>query len=153
MLDLYLPSLPSVGLVSGTTQAEPCFLFVTSCSAVVVQSALRGMCPPGAGVQAPAAARAAAPAEPAWLCSGPAPRHPKGEGVLFGATQQGFCLTMAQPQAGGVWDQVQHGEMIILFLPQYCYGLHDRSKHLIDVTHIHPLTRRLPCTVCSTSNF
>lgn len=76
-----------------------------------MQSALSGMCPPGAGVQASTAARVAAPAEPPGLRSRQAPWHPQGEGVLIGATQQGVCFTVAQPQAGGVWDQVQHGEM------------------------------------------
>ena len=110
-LTFFFPSLSSAGLVSGTTQAEPCFLFITSCPAVVVQSALSGMCPSRAGVQASTAAWVAAPAELAGLCGRQAPWHPQGEGVFSGATQQGVCFSVAQPQTGGVWDQVQHGEM------------------------------------------
>lgn len=103
--------LPSAGLVSATTQAEPCFFFFPPCPAVVVQSELSGLCPPRARVQAAAAARVASPAKSAGLCSWKAPWYPQGEGVFSGAAQQGVCLTVAQPQAGGVWDQVQHGEI------------------------------------------
>lgn len=102
--NLKIESLSSAGLVSSATQAEPCFLFITSRPAVVVQSALGGMCSPGAGVQTSTAARVAASAEPSGFCSWQAPWHPQGEGVLPGATQQGVCFTVAQPQAGGVWD-------------------------------------------------
>lgn len=73
---------------------------------MVVQSALGGMRPSGAGVQASTAARAEAPEEPAWLRSRQTAQHPQGEGVLPGPTQQGVRLPVAQPQAGGVWDQM-----------------------------------------------
>lgn len=72
---ILFPSLFTAGLVSGATQAKPCFLFFTSCPAVVVQSALCGMCSAGAGVQTSTTAWVAAPEEPAWLCSRQAPRH------------------------------------------------------------------------------
>lgn len=92
--------------MSDTIQAEPSFLFVASCPAVVVQPALGGVGPPGTGVQAPAAARAEAGAQPARLRCRQAAVHPQGEGVLSGPTQQGVCVPVAEPQAGGVWDQV-----------------------------------------------
>lgn len=99
-------SLSSAGQVSDSTQAEPCFLFLTSCPAVVVQPPLGGVGSPGTGVQASAAARVVAGAEPAGLRCRQAPVHPQGERVLSWAAQQGVCVPVAEPQAGGVWDQV-----------------------------------------------
>lgn len=69
------------------------------------------MRPSGAGVQASAAARVEAPEKHAGLRGRQTSQHPQGEGVLSGPTQQGVCFPVAKPQAGGVWDQVQHGEM------------------------------------------
>lgn len=99
-------SLSSAGQVSDSTEAESCVLFISSCPAVVVQPQLGGVGSPWTGVQASAAAWVEAGEEPAGLCCRQAPVYPQGEGVLSWAAQQGVCVPVAEPQAGGVWDQV-----------------------------------------------
>lgn len=78
----------------------------------MAESAVGGVLCEREGVSPAAAARVELPAESAWIRCWTHSRDPQRERVLPRPPQQGVRFPVAQPQAGGVRDQMQHGEVV-----------------------------------------